>query len=251
MASNRASDAVRRFAGDLALGLVPIGVVAAATWRLLGLPATYLAIAAALYTGMVLLLLTGAARASASSGAGMGAANRVTLIRATFALPVGTGVGSINLASLAAWWVILLSTIAMVLDGVDGRVARRTGTGSALGGRFDMELDAFFLFALSALVWQSGRAGAWVLLIGALRYVFVAAGWLTERLRGELPDSFRRKTACVISGIALLVSLGPIIPPGLAALAAAVGLVSLVYSFVVDVGWLLGRPASREPAEGH
>jgi phosphatidylserine synthase len=26
------------------------------------------------------------------------------------------------------WWVIVLSTVAMVLDGVDGRVARRTGT---------------------------------------------------------------------------------------------------------------------------
>jgi phosphatidylglycerophosphate synthase len=260
------------YVAELAVGLIPLGAVAAATWRLLGLPATYLGLVAALYSAMVALLLGGAARGFGGASDGMGAANRVTLLRATFALPVAalvgypgllvgigepsglgrspaleaaTGVGSINLASLAAWWVILLSSAAMVLDGVDGRVARRTGSGSPLGARFDMELDAFFLLGLSVLVWQSGRAGPWVLAIGALRYLFVAAGWLTERLEGDLPESFRRKTACVVSGIALLVTLGPIIPAPLATASAAIGLVSLVYSFAVDVAWLLGRPVSR------
>jgi len=264
MARDRASGAVRRYVGDLALGIVPLGAVAAATWRLIELPATYLGVVATLYAGMAVLLLGGAARgfagtgagnhdlAQGSAGAGMGAANRVTLLRATLALPiVALVVYSDSLVGLAAWCVIVVSTVAMVLDGVDGRVARVTGSGSPLGARFDMELDAFFLLALSLLVWQSGRAGPWVLAIGVLRYLFVAAGWLTKRLRGDLPESFRRKTACVVSGIALLVTLGPIIPPRLAELAAAVGVVSLVYSFAVDAAWLLGRPANREPAEGH
>ena len=57
----------------------------------------------------------------------------------------------------AHWWIISLGTVAMLLDGTDGRVARRTGTTSAFGARFDMELDAFLLLALSVLVWQSGR----------------------------------------------------------------------------------------------
>jgi phosphatidylglycerophosphate synthase len=261
MASDRASGVVQRYLWDLCVGVVPLGAVAAATWRLLDLPATYLAVVAALYTAMAALLLGGATRGFGGPSDGMGAANRVTLLRATFALPVVALVGypellvgSVSMAggaNRAAWWIIVISTVAMVLDGVDGRVARRTGTGSVLGGRFDMELDAFFLLALSILVWQSGRAGPWVLAIGALRYVFVAAGWLTERLHGDLPESLRRKTACVISGIALLVALGPIIPPRLAVLAAALGVASLVYSFAVDVVWLLGRPANREPAEGH
>jgi phosphatidylglycerophosphate synthase len=204
----------------------------------------------------------------------MGAANRVTLLRATLALPVAalgaypellvgyggsvgpggsapTGGSATGGPLLAAWCIIVVSTVALILDAVDGRVARRTGTGSVLGARFDMELDAFFLLALSWLAWQSGRAGPWVLVIGALRYGFLAAGWFTERLKGDLPESFRRKAACVVSGIALLVAIGPFVPPRQAELAAAVGVASLVYSFAVDVAWLLNQPVNRKPAERH
>ena len=69
-----------------------------------------------------------------------------------------------------------LTSLALVLDAVDGRVARGTETVSALGGRFDMEVDAFLIFVLSVYVAQS--VGVWVLALGAARYVFVAAGWL-------------------------------------------------------------------------
>jgi phosphatidylglycerophosphate synthase len=279
MAREQASGAVRRYVGDLALGLVPLGAVAAATWWLIDLPATYLAVVATLYTGMAVFLVRGAARGFGAFGpgdhemapsagrGGMGAANRVTLLRATLALPIvalvvypellvgiggraGPGASMAAGAWLAAWWVIVVSILAMTLDAIDGRVARRTGGGSVLGARFDMELDALFLLALSTLVWQSGRVGPWVLAIGALRYLFVAAGWLTPHLRGVLPESFRRKAACVVSGIALLVAIGPIIPPSVAVVAVAAGLASLAYSFAVDVVWLLDRPANREPAEG-
>ena len=34
---------------------------------------------------------------------------------------------------------------------------------------------AALLLGLSALVWQSGKVGAWVLLIGGMRYLFVGA----------------------------------------------------------------------------
>ena len=65
---------------------------------------------------------------------------------------------------------------ALVLDSVDGRVARRTASTTAVGARFDMEVDAFLILVLSAYVVQS--VGLWVLTIGAARYAFVAAGWL-------------------------------------------------------------------------
>ena len=44
---------------------------------------------------------------------------------------------------------MLLSSVALALDGVDGQVARRTRTVSALGARFDMEVDAFLVLVLS------------------------------------------------------------------------------------------------------
>ena len=139
------------------------------------------------------------------------------------------------------WWIIGVSTLALVLDGVDGWAARRTRTASAFGARFDMELDAFLLLALSVLVWRSGRTGPWVVLIGAMRYVFVAAGWLWPALQAELPPSQRRKVVCVVQGAALLVGLGPFVPAGVASLTAALALTLLTYSFGVDVWWLLAK----------
>ena len=87
--------------------------------------------------------------------------------------------------------LVALTAVALVLDAVDGWVARRTGTASALGARFDMEVDAFLILVLSVYVAQS--VGAWVLAIGAARYAFVAAGWLLPWLRGPLPPRYWRK----------------------------------------------------------
>ena len=107
------------------------------------------------------------------------------------------------------------------------------------------ELDSLLMLVLAALVWRSGRVGPWVVLLGLPRYLFVAAGWLMPWLRAPLPERLRRKAGCVIQGIALLVCLAPIVPPGLAASVAAVTLALLGASFGVDILWLFrtwGRP---------
>ena len=56
-------------------------------------------------------------------------------------------------------------TVALLLDWVDGQVARRTHTESAFGARFDMEVDAFLILVLS--VYVASTTGWWVLIIGA------------------------------------------------------------------------------------
>ena len=53
--------------------------------------------------------------------------------------------------------------MAAILDLADGWVARRTGTATAVGARFDMEVDALLILVLSALVWRYGVTGPWVL----------------------------------------------------------------------------------------
>src|SRR6185437_12999615 len=79
---------------------------------------------------------------------------------------------------LAAALVAYAGMAALVLAGVDGWAARRSGFASRFGARFDMESDALFVLALAALVYRTGQAGAWVLTLGAMRYIFVAAGRL-------------------------------------------------------------------------
>jgi phosphatidylglycerophosphate synthase len=101
-----------------------------------------------------------------------------------------------------------------------------------------MELDALLILVLALLVWQTGQAGIWVLLIGLMRYLFVAAGWRWTWLQGELLPSRRRQTVCVVQSIALLMALAPVVAPDLASAIAFVALILLSYSFIVDVLWL-------------
>jgi phosphatidylglycerophosphate synthase len=203
----------------------------------LELPGVFLVQVLALYAGQAALILR--ATPPELPGPGLGPANRITLLRSTLALPVGAlALSQGGGGEAVAWTAIGLSTVSLALDGVDGKVARATGTSTPFGARYDMELDAFLMLGLSVLIWQTGRAGPWVVLIGTLRYLFVAAGWIWPRLRAPLFPSFRRKLVCVVQGVTLVVALGPPVPVGPARILLACALLLLAGSFVVDTAWL-------------
>src|SRR5690606_6854276 len=103
---------------------------------------------------------------------------------------------------------------ALALDGVDGRVARATGTGSPFGGRLDGEADAFLLLVLSLPV--AATFGGWVLVIGLARYVFAAAGWVLPWLRAQLPFRYWRKVVTATAGVVLVVATVDVVPGALA-----------------------------------
>lgn len=235
----------RRAAADLVVGFAAVLAVTVATRWLFGRSDTYVAHAIGLYAILAGLVLWSVP--VNRHGPGLGAANRVTLGRSTLVIPISAlALGPAGFTDGVWWWVIVVSAIAMVFDGVDGFVARRTGTHSAFGARFDMELDAFLLLALSVLIWRSGKVGPWVMLIGAIRYLFVIAGWLWPRLTRELPPKRWRKTVCVVQGVVLLVCLGPIITSGPAATLAAAALLLLTGSFAIDIRWLANQQPDSE-----
>ncbi|MFE3829330.1 CDP-alcohol phosphatidyltransferase family protein [Streptomyces sp. NPDC059092] len=165
-----------------------------------------------------------------------GPANGVTLTRATLVGAVTALVADAFTHRAPVALLVTLTTVALVLDAVDGQVARRIGSVSALGARFDMEVDAFLILVLSAYVALS--LGPWVLLIGAMRYVFVAAARVLPWLNGALPPSMARKTVAALQGIALLVATAGFLPhlPALAVVLAALAL--LTWSFARDIVWL-------------
>jgi phosphatidylglycerophosphate synthase len=225
---------------DLTAGGILVLLTALGTWRALDLPATHPALSMGLYGLLAACLLS--ARPLLPGRSGLGLANRITLLRAGLILPVAALVPFFGaLGARGAWWIIALSTVALILDGVDGRLARQTDTHSEFGARFDMEVDAFLLLALSLLVWLLTPVGPWVLLIGGIRYLFVAAGWMLPALSESLEPSKRRQTVCVLQGVGLLVCLGPIVPGWLAQVVAALVLGALLYSFGVDTLDLLNR----------
>jgi phosphatidylglycerophosphate synthase len=122
------------------------------------------------------------------------------------------------------------------LDGVDGYVARRTRTVSELGARFDMEVDAFLILVLSVLV--AASVGPWVLAIGAMRYVFVVAGWGMPWMRAPLPPSFARTTIAAVQGIGLVIAASGIVPRPIATVVTGAALLLLILSLARDIRWL-------------
>ena len=146
----------RRAAGDLAVALVAVLVMTVMTRWLFGVSHTYVAKSIGLYLGLAALILRSAS--DECTGPGLGPANRVTLGRSTLVLPMSAlALEPSGLPDDVRWWVIAVSTVAIVCDGIDGAVARRTGTDTLFGARFDMELDSFLALALSTLVWRSGK----------------------------------------------------------------------------------------------
>jgi len=140
-----------------------------------------------------------------------------------------------------AWIIVVIAIVAVVLDGVDGWVARRTGTASAFGMRFDTETDAALILVLALLTWRHGKAGPWILGAGLLRYLFVAAGWVWPWMAGPLAPTLRGRVICVVQIAALIVALAPIIVPPASTAIAAAGLGALVYSFLIDTRRLAGQ----------
>ena len=117
-----------------------------------------------------------------------GPADRVTLARAVLACAVAglaaaaaLGGPEAHPAEGALGLLVGLASVALVLDAVDGWVARRTGTVSAFGARFDLEVDAFLIAVLSLHV--ARELGWWVATIGAARYVLLVAQQLARRSR--------------------------------------------------------------------
>jgi phosphatidylglycerophosphate synthase len=166
-----------------------------------------------------------------------GAANYLTMIRAMMMALVAGLIGEGRSPQLL-WPAIGVVTLVAVLDGVDGWLARRSGMASAFGARFDMETDAALILVLSILVWEHGKAGAWVLMCGLMRYAFVAAGWLLPWLAKPLRSTWRGKSVAVVQYIGLGIALAPIVTPRLSPGVAAATLAALVWSFAVDVRWL-------------
>lgn len=196
--------------------------------------------------GLCALLTAAVRRAQATT---LGPADHVTLTRAVLVGGVTALVanrlfsGGTPVATLVA-----IATVALVLDALDGLVARRSGTASALGARFDMEVDAFLILVLSVHV--AVLVGPWALAIGAMRYAFVAASWTMPWMRSALPTRYSAKAVAALQAIVLVVATAEILPLPLAVALVSTALALLTWSFSHDVAWLW-RNARRSPSGPH
>jgi phosphatidylglycerophosphate synthase len=237
---------------ELVVGLLAQAAVLAALhvtvgWSPLG------ALVAVVYAGAVSGLL-GLALERAGSRT-LGPANRITLLRAVLVGGVVALVADLERPTSGPL-IAGLAAVALALDAVDGRVARRTGTVSAVGARFDVEVDSVLVLALSVEVSRS--LGAWVLVLGSVHYLLMAAAAVLPWLRRPAPPRYWCKVVAAIQGIALGIVATGVVVAAVAIPVLAVVAALLAESFGREVWWLwrtrevaygLGTPA-LEPAGG-
>jgi phosphatidylglycerophosphate synthase len=188
------------------------------------------------FVAALLWLLTGALRRAGA--ATLGPADLVTLARAGL---VG-GVAALVAQSLAdpvpTGLLAVLAVVALVLDGVDGRVARRTGTVSAVGARFDMEVDSVLVLLLS--IYGARSLGIWVLAIGSVRYLRWIACRALPWLRGPVPPRYWCKVVAAIQGIVLTAVAAGVLS-GVVAVLALLGVAGLLAESFGREAWSLWR----------
>lgn len=187
-----------------------VAMIAVATAVMAGMPPWLACLVAAL--SFVLLLVD--CRGRWTPGGRFGPANVVTIAR------LG---GMFALAFVPPLMVAILGTVLLALDGVDGWVARRTGTSGEFGAFLDQECDAFFLLLLCLLLYRlPGGFGAWILLPGLLRYLFVLYVRIARPPLRKEPRSKRAMWIFVLTVLSLLLCFAayPALLDGPRALAA-------------------------------
>ncbi|MFA7504316.1 MAG: CDP-alcohol phosphatidyltransferase family protein [Burkholderiaceae bacterium] len=164
--------ALSRWNAAHAVTMIMVAMVVAA-----GLPPWLACVAGALSFAV----LVWCCRGRWTPGGRFGPANAITMARlyGMFALPF-----------MPPLPLAVAGTILLALDGVDGWVARRTGTSGEFGAFLDQECDAFFLLLLCLMLYRlPGGPGAWILLPGLLRYLFVLFVGIAKPPRRKEPRS--------------------------------------------------------------
>jgi phosphatidylglycerophosphate synthase len=98
---------------------------------------------------------------------GIGYANTITTFRLLLVI-----VGLVFHSYFDTIFLGLIFLVNILLDGVDGYVARKMRQSSKVGEVLDMETDAFFVFAISWFHVNNHQLSAWILLPGSLRYIY-------------------------------------------------------------------------------
>jgi phosphatidylglycerophosphate synthase len=233
--------AAPRYRRDLAVaGVVELaGLAVLATYFQLGLAAWLVGIAFVLVGGA--LLATAFERAGARA---LSPADRVTLTRLTLIGWVSVLVVD-RIGESAPMLMIVLATVALILDGVDGKVARRTGTASDFGARYDIEADSVLVLALSIFV--AASVGLWVLAIGLIRYAYVVASWVLPWLNAPLRPSYLRKVVAVVQAVVLIVASTDLLPTQVETGVVALSLATLCCSFWESLWWQWRTGRNRRP----
>jgi phosphatidylglycerophosphate synthase len=140
-----------------------------------------------------------------------------------------------------------VALLDLVLDALDGWLARRSSRASEFGARYDIESDAFLVMALSVLLYHRGLAGPWVILAGAWRYLYVLAPLVLPTPVGEAPRSRRGRFAYIVMMTCFILALA--LPASIAAPLSLLGTLVVSQSFLHSFWMRYIRPSRVDATE--
>lgn len=180
-----------------------------------------------------------------------GLANVVTLARGGL-YAVVAGFVVVQPTTDLIWMPALCYGTGVVLDKLDGAVARTIGKQTPLGDQLDTAFDTFGFVAapLVAVLW--GQLPLWYLSLSAARYVFLG-GVSLRRRRGlpvySLPDSDLGKYLAGVQMVFVTVALVPAVPTGPVWALAPFVLAPSLGVFARDYLVASGRLSSETPGQ--
>jgi phosphatidylglycerophosphate synthase len=106
--------------------------------------------------------------------------------------------------SLSDLVLFIIFGCVILMDGLDGAVARRFKQTSSAGEYLDMEIDALFVFLISCIHYMEQKLAIWIIIPGSMRYVYgLLFFWMQEPLKTK-PGKRIRSTIAALFFISLL-----------------------------------------------
>jgi len=130
------------------------------------------------------------------------------------------------------WALGIILTIMVLLDVLDGYVARKLKQSSTLGLHLDMEVDAFFVLIMCLFYYLNRDVEFWILMPGLLRYIYVIYINLFPKT-GFIET--KQKYASLIAGVFfVLLLIGIVAPDNLLNIILLPGALGIIISFGIS-----------------
>ncbi|MEY4546760.1 MAG: hypothetical protein RL685_2955 [Pseudomonadota bacterium] len=184
--------------------------------------------------------LVAQARGNWTPTGGFGLPNAVTTLRLVLTMAM-----LLAFAREPGWVLAAVGLVNLLLDVVDGWLARRAGLSGEFGARYDIEADSLLVLALGVLLHHRGLAGPWVILAGAWRYLYVLSPLVFPTHNGEAKRSRHGRAAYVLMLTSFFVTL--CLPVGVGAPLALIGTIAVSLSFLHSF-WERYAPVSNSGA---
>jgi len=167
-------------------------------------------------------------------------ANQITGLRGFFLLGLGPFLFYQPKTTFFLFLPGVFYCINVVLDGLDGYLARTQNQISDWGKKWDIRLDGLGVLLGTLVGIKMGKIPPWYLLAGGAYYIYHIALWIRTRLNKRVrpvPSNPARRFIAGINFVYIGIALLPWIPKPYAWIAGTLLMLPLIKGFVED--WLL------------